>query len=71
MTPNVILDSDKKVYSITGNSRPENPLQFYKPIFEWLTKYLENTEEKMVFKISIDKIEQYFLNLLRVLRDYL
>ena len=54
MTPNVILDSDKKVYSITGNSRPENPLQFYKPIFEWLTNYLEKTEEKMVFEVQLD-----------------
>ena len=54
MTPNVILDSDKKVYSITGNSRPENPLQFYKPIFEWLTNYLEGTEEKMVFEVQLD-----------------
>jgi hypothetical protein len=54
MTPNVILDSDKKVYSITGNSRPENPLQFYKPIFEWLTNYLERTEEKMVFEVQLD-----------------
>ncbi len=54
MTPNVILDSDKKVYSITGSSRPENPLQFYKPIFEWLTNYLENTEEKMVFEVQLD-----------------
>jgi hypothetical protein len=54
MTPNVILDSDKKVYSITGNSRPENPLQFYRPIFEWLTNYLERTEEKMVFEVQLD-----------------
>lgn len=54
MTPNVILDSDKKVYSITGSSRPENPLQFYKPIFEWLTNYLERTEEKMVFEVQLD-----------------
>jgi hypothetical protein len=54
MTPNVILDSDKKVYSITGSSRPENPLQFYKPIFEWLTNYLEKTEEKMVFEVQLD-----------------
>ena len=50
----MILDSDKKVYSITGNSRPENPLQFYKPIFEWLTNYLEKTEEKMVFEVQLD-----------------
>lgn len=54
MTPNVILDSDKKVYSITGSSRPENPLQFYKPIFEWLTNYLENTDERMVFEVQLD-----------------
>ncbi len=53
MTPNVILDSDKKVYSITGNSRPENPLEFYKPIFKWLTNYLEKTEEKTVFEVQL------------------
>lgn len=54
MTPNVILDSDKKKYAITGNSRPENPLQFYKPIFDWLTNYLENTDERMVFEVQLD-----------------
>jgi len=54
MTPNVILDSDKKVFSLTGNSRPENPLQFYKPIFDWLTTYLETTDEKMVFEVQLD-----------------
>ena len=47
MTPQIELDPDKKVYSLTGNSRPENPMQFYKPMFDWLNSYFESATEKM------------------------
>lgn len=54
MTPQIELDSDKKVYSLTGNSRPENPMQFYKPMFDWLNSYFESATEKMNFEVKMD-----------------
>ena len=54
MTPQIELDPDKKVYSLTGNSRPENPMQFYKPMFEWLNAYFESATEKMNFEVRMD-----------------
>jgi hypothetical protein len=54
MTPKVELDPATKVFSMSGNSRPENPMQFYKPIFEWLTAYIESSSDKTVFEIKMD-----------------
>lgn len=54
MTPQIELDPDKKVYSLTGNSRPENPMQFYKPMFDWLNSYFESATEKMNFEVKMD-----------------
>jgi hypothetical protein len=54
MTPQIELDLDKKVYSLTGNSRPENPMQFYKQMFDWLNSYFESATEKMTFEVKMD-----------------
>jgi hypothetical protein len=54
MTPQIELDPDKKVYSLTGNSRPENPMQFYKQMFDWLNSYFESATEKMTFEVKMD-----------------
>jgi hypothetical protein len=54
MTPQIELDPDKKVFSISGNSRPENPMQFYKTMFEWLNAFFEETSEKMTFEVKMD-----------------
>ena len=54
MTPQIELDPDKKVYSLTGNSRPENPMQFYKQMFDWLNSYFESATEKMTFEVRMD-----------------
>jgi hypothetical protein len=54
MTPQVELDPVNKVFSMKGNSRPENPMQFYKPIFDWLTEYITNSSDKTVFEIKMD-----------------
>ena len=54
MTPEVILDSEKKVFSISGSSRPENPMHFYKPIFDWITEYIENSNDKFIFQVKMN-----------------
>ncbi len=53
MTPEVVLDPQNKVFSISGSSRPENPMQFYKPIFDWITEYIENSNDRFTFEVKM------------------
>jgi hypothetical protein len=39
-TPEVRFDGASGVMELRGESYPENTLEFYKPIFDWLRKYL-------------------------------
>ena len=54
MTPHVVLNPIKNEFILRGNSRPENPLAFFKPIFSWLENYLNASENKLIFTISLD-----------------
>lgn len=40
-TPRVLLDPVNSVFEISGFSRPENVVGFYKPILKWLEDYNE------------------------------
>ena len=38
-TPNINFDLDKGVLEIKGRSIPENSIEFYKPLVDWLDEY--------------------------------
>ncbi len=38
-SPEIILDHDKKTFSIKGNSRPEDVRELYFPVIEWMHNY--------------------------------
>ena len=38
-TPEVIFDADKQLFSIKGKSLPENAMEFYKPLYDWIVEY--------------------------------
>lgn len=38
-TPYIMMDPDKGLIEITGRSIPENSIEFYKPLVNWLTEY--------------------------------
>jgi hypothetical protein len=40
-TPAIRWNGDSRVLSISGESYPENSFAFYAPVFEWLTRELE------------------------------
>ncbi len=73
MTPEVILDSAQNIYSITGNSRPENPMQFYKPIFEWFNERLNQLETRIIVEVKMDyfntSTSKIFLDLFELFED--
>ena len=47
-TPTVRFDSSAGVFEIRGRSIPENSVEFYKPIVDWLDSYKENPLPKTI-----------------------
>ena len=48
-TPSVTLDKENNIFEISGRSIPENVMDFYNPILDWLTSYAEAPLEETVF----------------------
>jgi len=53
-TPEIIFDPENEVFKISNVSLPENAIEFYAPIIEWLKKYKEQPNPKTVFDFNIE-----------------
>lgn len=53
-TPLVILNPKEDNFLLSERSLPENAIDFYKPIFDWLNKYKENPINKTEFTFKLD-----------------
>jgi hypothetical protein len=53
-TPSVKFDSDQGIFEIKGRSIPENAVEFYKPLVDWLDIYKESPLNKTVVNISLE-----------------
>jgi hypothetical protein len=53
-SPKVLLDTDKNIFEIQGNSRPENVRDFYFPIIYKIRKYFE----KVIDKNQVEEFNQ-------------
>lgn len=53
-SPEVVLDSKKNTFEISGISRPENANEFYEPIVIWLDEYVKNPNEHTEFRFRFD-----------------
>jgi len=56
ITPKITLDGEKGVFEITGSSHPEDAIQLYAPVFDWLNKYAAHPGPVMNFNFYF----QYF-----------
>ena len=53
-TPKVFFDPENSLFEISGFSRPENVIGFYKPILKWLEEYNDMVlSQNINFKKSI------------------
>ena len=50
-TPTVIFDGDSGVLEIKGRSIPENAVEFYKPLVEWIGSYGEGAKDNTVIRV--------------------
>ena len=53
-TPTVKFDSAAGIFEIKGRSIPENSVEFYKPLVDWLESYKEAPLEKTSVNIRLE-----------------
>jgi len=53
-TPTIKFDSATGVFEIKGRSIPENSVEFYKPLIDWLDLYKETPSNKTVVNIKLE-----------------
>ena len=54
LTPSIKLDANEGQIKLQGKSIPENSLEFYQPIYEWLDNYVSSPNEKTVVTIQFE-----------------
>ena len=53
-TPKVVLDAEKGIFMLAQMSLPEDAVDFYTPVINWITEYAHNPNEKTVFDMKLD-----------------
>lgn len=53
-TPTVILNPSTGVIEIKGRSIPENSIEFYRPVVEWLDEYIKNPQPNTVVNMQLE-----------------
>lgn len=53
-TPSITLNPESGIIEIKGRSIPENSIEFYKPIVDWLEDYANAPKEKTVVNIQLE-----------------
>lgn len=53
-TPTIKFDPSKGVVELKGRSIPENSIEFYKPLIDWLEKYSQAPQSNTVVNIQLE-----------------
>jgi hypothetical protein len=52
-TPLIILSREEERFEISGKSMPEDVIDFYQPVLDWLKKYSSAPLNKTIFDIKL------------------
>lgn len=53
-TPKLDFNPAADTFLISGRSIPENSIEFYKPLLDWLDNYVNNPKESTNFEIKLE-----------------
>jgi len=53
LKPGIILNTGENKFEIYGKSCPENVVEFYQPVMDWLDEYKEHALERTVFEFRL------------------
>ena len=53
-TPEIVFDKTSPIFEMSGRSLPEDSVEFYTPVFQWLKQYASepNAITEFVFKLE-------------------
>jgi SiaC family regulatory phosphoprotein len=73
-TPSVMLDADRRLAEIIGNSYPENAVEFYQPINDWIKGYFAEGNAALIASLKLNYFNtssaKCILNLFTILQEY-
>ena len=53
-TPSVEFDPDQGLLEIKGRSNPENTIEFYRPLVNWVDEYVQNPVDKTTVNVHLE-----------------
>jgi hypothetical protein len=53
-TPKIVYTGETNEFNISGRSLPEDVTTFYRPVFEWLEQFANESKENTAFKFKIE-----------------
>lgn len=53
-TPKVELDPASNIFCISERSLPENSIEFYQPIQDWINEYSKNPNQKTTIEFKLE-----------------
>ena len=53
-TPKLTFDYDQGTFEISGRSIPENSIEFYQPLLDWLTDYTKKPQGQTALSIKLE-----------------
>jgi hypothetical protein len=53
-TPKINFSAEKNLLEISGRSIPENSVEFYQPVYEWLEMYSQKPNESTTIKVQLE-----------------
>ncbi|MCP4312365.1 MAG: DUF1987 domain-containing protein [Bacteroidetes bacterium] len=72
-SPEVILDKEGNRFEISGKSLPEDVVDFYQPVLDWLGEYRKNPNPRTQFDFKLiyfnTASSKLFLDILMVLEE--
>ncbi|MBF0182062.1 MAG: DUF1987 domain-containing protein [Magnetococcales bacterium] len=75
-SPRIRFDGQAHLLEVTGESYPEDAAMFYRPVFEWLTRYLEGLAAGVEVRVKLDvnyfnsSTSKIFMDLFELLDDH-
>jgi hypothetical protein len=53
-TPEIVFDKARGVFEISGRSLPEDSVDFYSPVFNWLRQYSQSPNDTTEFSFKLE-----------------
>ena len=69
-TPTVNFNSADGTLELTGRSIPENSIEFYKPLNDWIDAYGANPKPSTIVDVKLEYFPEITLNQMRMKLEY-